>query len=140
MYGHDKLALREVYFKAWKKFQNNEPLTKLEHILATTIMMHPEYHDFFEDEANLSKDLSDPTTGANHFFHLGLHCAIMEQIDCNSPLGIKDIYQQLILAEKNSHIVEHKMMGCLAEFLAASANSPQPLDEQYYLNRLKKLL
>jgi hypothetical protein len=139
MFGQDIQELRKVYFDAWEKFNQQAILTPLEHIIAQVILSHPEYHDFFLDRKNLSVTLTH-TDGTPHFFHLGLHVALGEQLQADRPLGIKAIYNQLLALYFDPLEVEHKMIHCLMAFLAESANSPAAPNEQKYLAKLEKLV
>lgn len=139
MFNQDIENLRKVYFDAWEKFNNKALLSPLEHIISQAILTHPEYHDFFLDIKNLQTTLTH-SDGTPHFFHLGLHVALGEQLQADRPKGIKAIYDKLMALYFDPLEVEHKMIHCLMSFLAESAQSTQAPDEKKYLTKLEKLL
>lgn len=139
MFNNDIENLRKVYFDAWEKYNTKAILSPLEHIIANSILTHPEYHDFFLDRKNLSTTLTH-SDGTPHFFHLGLHVALGEQLQADRPKGIKSIYDKLMALYFDPLEVEHKMIHCLMRFLAESAQSSQAPDEKKYLTQLEKLV
>lgn len=139
MFGQNIQELRQVYFDAWEKFTQKSVLSPLEHIISKVILMHPEYHDFFLDRANLNVTLAH-SDGTPHFFHLGLHVALGEQLQADRPKGIKAAYDKLMAQYFDPLEVEHLMIRCLMAFLTESANSPTPPDEKIYLSKIEKLV
>jgi hypothetical protein len=139
MFGQDIQELRKVYFDAWEKFNQKSVLTPLEHIISQVILTHPEYHDFFLDRNNLDKTLTH-SDGTPHFFHLGLHVALGEQLQSDRPKGIKKIHTKLMGLYFDPLEVEHKMIQCLMAFLVESAQHPTSPNEKKYLAKLEKLI
>jgi hypothetical protein len=139
MFGQNLEELRKVYFDAWEKFNQQDLLSPLEKIIAQVILTHPEYHDFFANRANLNTTLTH-IDGTPHFFHLGLHVALQEQLQADKPKGIKKIYHSLIKIYFDPLEVEHKMIHCLMNFLVESAQHNSPPNEQKYLEKRKKLV
>lgn len=139
MFGQDIQELRKVYFDAWEKFNNKLVLSPLEHIISQVILNHPEYHDFFLDRGNLNTTLSH-SDGTPHFFHLGLHVALGEQLQADRPKGIKKIYTKLMELYFDPLEVEHKMIHCLMAFLVESSQNPGAPNEKKYLAKLEKLI
>jgi hypothetical protein len=76
----------------------------------------------------------------NPFLHINLHLALKDQLSINQPIGINQIYQDLIKKYKDSHEVEHLMMECIAEMIYISQKNNTEIDEDAYLNRLKNLI
>ena len=139
MFGQDIQELRKVYFDAWEKFNQNAILSSLEKIIAQVILAHSEYHDFFLDRNNLNTTLTH-SDGTPHFFHLGLHVALGEQLQADKPKGIKIIYNKLLNLYFDPLEVEHKMIHCLMAFLVESAQQPTQPNEKKYLAKLEKLV
>ncbi len=139
MFGQDIQALRTVYFDAWEKFNQQAILSPLEHIITQAISTHPEYHDFFSDRKNVNHTLTH-SDGTPHFFHLGLHVALGEQLQADRPKGIKKIYTKLMGLYFDPIEVEHKMIHCLMAFLVESAQHPNQPNEKNYLAKLEKLI
>ena len=44
MYGQDRKELREVFFRAWQRHREQQPLVGIERIIASVALRHPEYH------------------------------------------------------------------------------------------------
>ncbi len=106
--------IRSQYINSWKKYHNNETLSSLEQQIVSIISRHPEYHHLIEDTHTEERDFN---TTQNPFLHMGLHLAIRDQIQTNSPNGIQKIYQQLLGSIGDQHEVEHRMMECLAQYI-----------------------
>jgi hypothetical protein len=131
----DRQVLRQVYFDAWTKAQNNVPLLALEQIIVTVILEHPEYHSIFNGTAHSCVT----SKHSEAFFHLGLHVAIVEQVAANHPAGIAEIYQQLLAKNPDPHLVQHKLMDCLANTLQKAQYNHLALDPQHYIQALSQL-
>jgi hypothetical protein len=74
------------------------------------------------------------------FLHINLHLALKDQLSINQPIGINQIYQDLIKKYKDLHEVEHLMMECIAEMIYISQKNNTEIDEDAYLNNLKNLI
>lgn len=129
--GRDEM--REVFFRAWRNFRQEHPLTGIEKIAVEVASRHPEYHSVLENPQSFQDRDYLPDVGEiNPFLHMGLHIAIQEQIASNRPPGVLGIYQALCERSDDSHRVEHQMMDCLAEALwHAQRHGGQPSEEEY---------
>ena len=140
MFGNDRQQLRQQFFTAWQKYQQQLILTPLEDDIAALISHHPEYHFIFADEHSLAEyEANPPENTGNAFLHLSLHLSVREQISTDRPAGIQAIYQTLLQKIADSHEVEHRFITCLGEVMWEIVNEDKPLDEQDYLERLKRL-
>ena len=137
MFSSDRTTLRKMYFDAWQKHQNKQPLEPLEKQLAALIEAHPEYQSLFESESELNKDFA--FSAESPFLHLSLHQALDEQLNTNRPAGIVSIYHTLMLKYQDDHRVKHHMMNILAEEIHRMLQANGDYDERYYLEKLKKL-
>lgn len=68
-----------------------------------------------------------------------MHLAIEEQISINSPPGIKPIFEQLS-ARSNPHEAIHEIMECLGQVIWESQRLGTPLNNELYMDLLKKRL
>jgi len=132
-------ALRRVYFDAWQKASQKQPLSEMELVIVDVIQRHPEYHILFSTQANFEA-FTTTTLDHNPFFHLSLHVAIIEQVTADRPQGIKQIYNQLLKKYGDKNQVEHQMMKVLAQFLAKNFASQEANNDAIYLTKLKQLL
>ena len=139
LYGNDYLSFRKFFHQAWEKFTKKQPLDPMESIAATIISNHPEFHDFFSSMDSLEAVITPESGNINPYLHVAHHLAIIEQINSNSPVGARTIYQQLIKREKDEHLVQHLMMSVLAEWLSDISNSRKEMNEHDYISALKKL-
>jgi hypothetical protein len=71
---------------------------------------------------------------------MGLHIAILEQVQTDRPPGIRDIYQKLLLQHGDAHTAEHGMMMCLEQALWTAQQNNQSPDETQYMENLRRLL
>ena len=101
--------------------------------------MHPEYHKYIVDTQHLDTDFHMESE-QNPFLHLSLHIAIKEQLRIDSPKGICDIYNKLLVKIKDIHTVEHEIMSALMEVIWKSQRENKPLDNENYVKLLQGLL
>lgn len=136
-FSHDRNQLRQVFFQAWRKARSGETLEPMEQIIANVLEQHPEYHNFFENPANLEKDFSPEMGETNPFLHLSMHISIHEQLTINQPAGIKDEYQKLLAKWQDPHKVEHDMMDCLGEMIWKAQRENRAPNQNDYLSCIK---
>lgn len=136
MFSHDRDEYRKVFFESWRKHQTEQFLEPLEGQLVEIMLLHPEYHALLNQAENYqTKDFSED----NPFLHMSLHLGIREQVATNRPAGIREVYLQLCEKNQNVHLAEHQMMEYLATVLWEGQKNGKMLDEQEYLEGLKKL-
>ncbi|MGC3980986.1 MAG: DUF1841 family protein [Steroidobacteraceae bacterium] len=130
--------LRQVYFDAWQKHCNRQPMQPLEVQIADVIAAHPEYQAMFASEQSLDKNWLPEGGATNPFLHMGLHLAVRDQIATDRPLGIRTVFQTLQARYGDAHQAEHQMIECLGEALWQAQRSGRPPDEQAYLESIRK--
>lgn len=140
MFGQNRQEIRQVYFDVWNKIHSNATLTELERQIGHVIELHPEYHPLFNQPDKIDQDYFVESGETNPYLHMGLHLALHEQIQTNRPLGIREIYQQLLLSKQDQHQCDHLMMDCLAESIWQAQRDGIPPSEDRYLNALQQLL
>ena len=132
--------LRKIYFDTWQKHQNKLSLDTLEKQVLEVILEHPEYHDLLGkpqefQEKEFKLDLGE----SNPFLHMGLHLGIREQVAANQPPGIREVYRTLTQKHEDLHETEHLMIECLAESIWQSQHQGTPPNNDFYVEKLKKL-
>lgn len=138
MISNDRDAMRRFYVSAWLKQRNRELLSPLEHMVASVIAQHPEYHAILVDEQTALE--TEFAEGApNPFLHMGMHIAIREQIGADRPPGIRQIHQKTVQRTGDTHAAEHRMMDCLGVVLHEAQSAGTAPDESRYLECLKRL-
>lgn len=141
MFGNDRDNLRRYYCTTWEKAQSGQALEALEYLVASVINQHPEYQALLRDAENaLQRDYTPELGETNPFLHMGMHVALQEQLASQRPAGIVEIYQQLSQRIGDVHSAEHQMLECLAETLWEAQRQQREPDEQFYLQRLRRLL
>ncbi len=136
MSATERKNMRKVFFDVWEKHQKKELLEPLEAHILSIIIKHPEYHEFLTQPKNLEQDHFQEQ---NPFLHMSLHLALKEQMMTDRPAGIKAIYTKLCLGLRDPHLVEHKMMDCLASMLWDAQTTGKMPDEHDYLAILSTL-
>lgn len=132
MYG-DRAQMREVFFRAWKKYRDKLPLEGIEKIIVDVAVRHPEYHDVLAQPERYSDADYSPDTGAtNPFLHLTMHVAIQEQLAIDQPPGIRARYQQLLQRERDEHAALHILLECLGEMMWQAQRQRQTPDPEIY--------
>ncbi len=138
MFGQDRNAMRKIFFDAWKKYQAQEKLERMESILVQIISLHPEYHGLFESEDSLLRDYPFASGETNPFLHLSLHLTLQEQLALQRPPELADLYQQLVKKHSDSHAAEHKMMECLSEMIWQAQRNQSMTHENEYIECIRK--
>ena len=140
MFVESRDQSRQFFFTVWEKLSRSEALSPLEALIAGVIRAHPEYHRVLgQGERALERDFGGGET--NPFLHMGLHVALIEQLQTDRPAGIMAVYRQLL--QQNSHDVhglEHRLMEILAAVLWAANQRGALPDEQDYLARVRAML
>jgi len=137
VFSQDRTKQREFLASCWQKNLNKEYLEPLEQQLVFIIQAHPEYHHLIND---VNSEYFPEQGEINPFLHINLHLALKDQLSINQPIGINQIYQDLIKKYKDLHQVEHLMMECIAEMIYISQKNNTEIDEDAYLNNLKNLI
>ncbi len=128
--------MRRVFFEAWQKNRENKLLEPLEALIVDIILLHPEYHAMFDHpHLPIPVELQE----AHPFLHISLHLALREQISADRPAGIKIIFEQLCLKFQDKQIAEHRMLDCLGQILWDAQQTGRLPDEQYYLEKLRRI-
>jgi hypothetical protein len=139
--NQNRAQLRQMYFDAWQKYCNKQPMQPLEAQVTAVIALHPEYHGLFTDANQaLDRDWLPEGGASNPFLHMGLHLAIRDQVSTDRPLGIRSAYDALVNKLGSAHDAEHRMIECLAEALWNAQRSGTPPDEQAYLHKINTRL
>lgn len=141
MFVQDRNEARDYFFQVWGKHKNKLPLESLEAIISDVILEHPEYHHYLDDkETSSNSDFKPEQNETNPFLHMGMHITLKEQVSSNRPVGINQVFDQLISKSISVHDAEHKMMECLGQSLwEAQRNNALP-DENNYMECLKRTI
>lgn len=138
-FGQDVLQFRRMFYTAWSKYLNKQPLEPVEEQIVMVIQDHPEYQSIFDNEKALEANYLPELDQTNPFLHMALHLSLREQVVTNRPKGIQDIFARLCEHVKPID-AEHKMLDILAESLWAAQKNQSMPDESAYLQNLKQLV
>ncbi len=127
---------RELFFGAWRKYRDGEPLAGMASLALDVILLHPEYHAILELPA---RDRDQDYVGeANPFLHMSLHVALEEQLSIDQPPGIVERLRALVARHANRHDALHEAIECLAETLWRAQRHGAAPDAAAYLECLAK--
>ncbi len=140
LFTQDRTRMREMFFNAWSKHLNKEPLEPMDKQIVTLLKEHPEYHKLVENRNAIDADFTPEHGTLNPFLHLSLHLALREQVGTDRPKGIATLTRSLLIKHGDGHAVEHLMIECLGEFLWDAQRQGREPDELAYLEKLKELL
>ena len=148
MFAETRDQTRSFFYDVWRKISTSEALSPLETIVADVIKKHPEYHKTLDSLVKDSFDLNESNDSINMdnpFLHMGLHIALVEQLQSDRPKGVRRVYSQIIeklaAADANGlHDAEHRIMQCLSDTLWSAGRSGHAPDEDVYLENLQKLI
>jgi Domain of unknown function (DUF1841) len=140
MFVESRDQSRQFFFTVWEKISRSEALSPLEAVIAGVLRAHPEFHGVLgQGEKVLERDFGG--SEANPFLHMGLHVALIEQLQTDRPAGITALYRQLLVQDgHDAHGLEHRLMEILAAVLWAANQRGAMPDEQEYLTRVRALL
>ena len=132
---------REFFLRVWRKMGSNDAMEPLEMLIAQVITEHPEFHATLENPAHaLEAEYASPDQRPNPFLHMGLHIALVEQLQTDRPQGIRVVYQRLLARCANdAHSVQHRMIDCLAQALYEAGDRGGVPDQDAYLAHLQRL-
>lgn len=141
MFPQDRSQLRQIFFDAWQKHTNKQPMEPLEQLIAAIAEQHPEYHGALANrDSHLDKDYTPEMGQTNPFLHMAMHISIQEQLGTQRPAGIVELYKAMLVHFGDPHEVEHRMMECLGQMIwQAQRDNTLPSDETY-LDCLRQLL
>lgn len=140
MYSTDRAEVREIFFRAWRRHRERQPLEGIEKLIVEVALQHPEYHAVLEaPEAQTDRDYAPMLGASNPFMHMGMHIAIAEQLTIDQPPGVREHYRQLQRRLPHAHAVEHAMMECLNEMLWRATRAHRAPDQTAYLDCLERL-
>lgn len=133
-------STRAVFFRAWRRYRERQPLEGAETLIVQAALQHPEYHRFLEDpDRHRDADFTPEQGRTNPFLHLGMHIAIEEQVSIDSPPGIRALYADLLRHAGDAHDLQHRMMACLGDALVQSSRNGGQPDATMYLDCLRRL-
>lgn len=132
---------RGFFLRVWAKMQGEERLEPLEALVAETIAVHPEYHGLLANpQRAMADDLESVGGMSSPFLHMGLHIALVEQLQTDRPPGIRAVYQELLTRAGDPHAAEHRMMEYLADELWHAGQAGRPPDAELYLRKVRQLI
>jgi hypothetical protein len=134
MYGSDRGQIRDVFFRAWRRYREGLPVEGAERLIVAAALRHPEYHALLVQPADYQDRDYLPEMGTtNPFLHLSMHIAIEEQISIDQPRGIRAHYERIRSQLGDEHEAQHRMMDCLGEMIWQAQRAGTAPDEQQYL-------
>jgi len=140
MFGNNRNEMRQMFYTAWKNFNNKVLLQPLEEVIVNIIQQHPEYHSLLKDESTIDKDFTPEMGQTNPFLHMSMHIAIQEQLSTRRPAIIQQVYQALSSQHQDAHQAEHALMECLGQMIWQAQRDQIPPNEQYYIECIQGLL
>ena len=136
MFNPTRDQARELFFGAWRKYRDGEPLAGMDSLGLDVILLHPEYHAILELPARYRDQ--DYVGEANPFLHMSLHVALEEQLSIEQPPGIAERFRALLARRGNRHDALHEAIECLAEMLWRAQRHGAAPDAAAYLECLAK--
>ncbi len=139
LFNPSRDEVRRFFLDVWRKMQDKAPLSPMELTAQEWILMHPEYHNLFDDEETaMTKDFHIEDGHTNPFLHLSMHLALQEQMSIDQPPGVRKALDRLIRQSADVHEAMHLAMECLGEMLYNAQRQSSPPDVQAYLECLEK--
>jgi|SRR3982750_2343948 hypothetical protein len=139
MFTPSREQARQLFFDAWRKYQQREMLSAMEDMALEVILLHPEYQRVLEmPEQYQQKDYLPEMGDINPFLHMSMHVAIKEQLSIDQPSGIRQRFQRLLLKTGDEHVATHQVMECLAEMIWQAQRNQAAPDETVYFECLER--
>lgn len=138
--GDNRESVRAVFFRAWQRHQQGQPLEGIERLVVDVALRHPEYHAVLTNpDGYRDRDYLPEMGETNPFLHMAMHISLEEQLSLDQPSGVRAHYQRLLRRLPDEHAVQHHMMECLAEMLWQAARHGGAPSEATYLDCLARL-
>ena len=139
MFNPTRQQVRALFFDAWRKYRNAEPIAGMETIVVDVALAHPEYHAILDDpERYRERDYLPELGETNPFLHMSLHLALEEQLSIDQPPGVRAGFERLLARKGDRHDALHEAIECLAEMMWRSQKDKAPPDAGLYLECLRK--
>ncbi len=139
MFTPSQNDVRLFFCAAFRKHEDNSPLTPLEAVAADWIAEHPEHHADLQDETEALTAVFDVEGGkTNPFLHLSMHLSISEQVSIDQPRGIKAAFELLRAKRGSAHEAHHEVMECLGDMMWTSQRSGLPPDGEKYIDCVRR--
>ena len=139
MFTPSREQARQLFFDAWRKYQQREMLSAMEDMALEVVLLHPEYQRILEmPEQYQQKDYLPEMGDINPFLHMSMHVAIKEQLSIDQPSGIRQRFQRLLLKTGDEHVATHQVMECLAEMIWQAQRNQAAPDEAVYFECLDR--
>jgi Domain of unknown function (DUF1841) len=136
MFDPTRDQARDLFFGAWRKYRDGEPLAGMESLTLDVILLHPEYHAILGVPARYRDQ--DYVGEANPFLHMSLHVALEEQLSIDQPPGVGGRFRALLARHGNRHDALHDAIECLAETVWRAQRDGAAPDAAAYLECLAK--
>jgi hypothetical protein len=139
LFNPSRDEVRQFFFDAWAKFQQQKALTDLEKMAVGIMHLHPEYQAILDTPEQHLQQAYYPEMGeTNPFLHMSLHLSIQEQISINQPPGITQAYGKLCTRYQEEHEAQHALLECLAETIWLAQRNQTGLDAAHYLQLIEQ--
>ncbi|MGP1716207.1 MAG: DUF1841 family protein [Methylophilus sp.] len=139
LFNPSRDEVRQFFFDAWAKFQQQHVLTDLEKMAVGIMHLHPEYQAILDAPDKHLQQAYYPEMGeTNPFLHMSLHLSIQEQISINQPTGITQAYGKLCTRYQEEHEAQHALLECLAETIWLAQRNQTGLDAAHYLQLIEQ--
>jgi hypothetical protein len=137
MFEPTREQVRDLFFGAWQKYRNGEPLAGMDTIAVDIVLAHPEYHAMLSSPAQHRE--RDYGGEANPFLHMSLHLALEEQLSIDQPPGVVAKFKKIVETKGGDrHSALHEAIECLAEMLWQSQRHGLAPDAASYLGCLER--
>jgi hypothetical protein len=141
MFNPTRDEVRLFFLETWSKYGRGEPLSGLEPVALSVILLHPEYQPLLSDpERALALEFTPEGGEMNPFLHLALHLAIEEQLAIDQPRGLRARFEALVGRRGSEHDAKHDVLDCLGEVIWNAQRSGTAPDEKRYLECLARKL
>jgi hypothetical protein len=138
LYPQERDQIRLSYIQAWQKYIKGELLSSLEDQIVRVIIEHPEYQPWLSTQDKIvDKDFSPADDEENPFMHMGLHLAVRDQYQLNQPVGIRPLFDAALQMGEDPHVLEHRAMSVLVQYLFESISLSKAFDSEKYLTDLQ---
>ena len=139
MFTPSREQARQLFFDAWRKYQQREMLSAMEDIALEVILLHPEYQRVLEmPERFQHKDYLPEMGDINPFLHMSMHIAVKEQLSIDQPPGIRASFEALAARLGSEHDAKHRVLECLGETIWQAQRTGTAPDQDAYLACIRK--
>jgi hypothetical protein len=134
-----KALNRQVMRLAWQMAEMGAQLEGEEKRLVDCMRLHPEYARLWERLDGLSEREIE-ADGTNPILHIQIHATVENQLEQDSPAGVREIVEELLGRGISRHDAVHAVGSVLIQEIYGILKEQRAFEPERYLSDLHRLI